>query len=225
MEQREPCHAAHRTDGALLDHVEVGAEAAPQLRAIQALRARQPPGRRRPGNASQIEIGTWARDGGDLGRVRVAERGRDGVVAADVDQQVERAGDSGLAKAAHVTDQELHRYASAARPRPGRLDRLRDEVDTDHLPAQFGEGDRVGTGPTAEIERSSRRAVEHELAQLGLRLTGVPLRATDPDTLMRFLLDGLHGALLPLLHEGRPHRRRVVASLNEVVRRFLSRAY
>ncbi len=48
--------------------------------------------------------------------------------------------------------------------------------------------------------------------------------ATDPDTLMRFLLDGLHGALLPLLHEARPHRRRVVASLNEVVRRLLSRA-
>lgn len=47
------------------------------------------------------------------------------------------------------------------------------------------------------------------------------LRATDPDVLMRFLLDGLHGAMLPLFHRPRTDRERVLAALKELVRRVL----
>jgi hypothetical protein len=43
----------------------------------------------------------------------------------------------------------------------------------------------------------------------------------DPDVLMRFLLDGLHGAMLPLFHDGQ-QRRRVQADLNEIIRRVLA---
>lgn len=50
------------------------------------------------------------------------------------------------------------------------------------------------------------------------------LQATDPDVLMRFLLDGLHGAMLPMFHKMRPDRKRVLATLNELVRRVLAPA-
>jgi hypothetical protein len=41
---------------------------------------------------------------------------------------------------------------------------------------------------------------------------------------MRFLLDGLHGAMLPLLHHNGHDRRRVQAGLNEIIRRLLAPA-
>ncbi len=50
------------------------------------------------------------------------------------------------------------------------------------------------------------------------------LRPMDPDVLMRFLLDGLHGAMLPLFHDSRQDRRRVQAGLNEIIRRVLAPA-
>ena len=43
--------------------------------------------------------------------------------------------------------------------------------------------------------------------------------AMDPDVLMRFLLDGMHGATLPLVHGNSRYRRRVQAGLNEIIRR------
>ncbi len=47
------------------------------------------------------------------------------------------------------------------------------------------------------------------------------IEAMDPDTLMRFLVDGLHGALVPLLHQKAPDRGRVLAGLAEIIRRLL----
>jgi len=48
------------------------------------------------------------------------------------------------------------------------------------------------------------------------------LRPMDPDVLMRFLLDGMHGAMLPLFHGNGQNRRRVQAGLNEIIRRALA---
>jgi TetR/AcrR family transcriptional regulator, transcriptional repressor for nem operon len=47
------------------------------------------------------------------------------------------------------------------------------------------------------------------------------LTSTDPGVLARFLLDGLHGALLPLAHQDQP---RVPASLSQILRRLLAPA-
>ena len=48
------------------------------------------------------------------------------------------------------------------------------------------------------------------------------LRPMDPDILMRFLLDGMHGAMLPVFHTSGQDRRRVQAGLNEIFRRVLA---
>ncbi len=50
------------------------------------------------------------------------------------------------------------------------------------------------------------------------------LSGLDPDTAMRFLLDGLHGGLMPLIHQPRQNRDRVLVTLDEVVRRVLAPA-
>jgi TetR/AcrR family transcriptional repressor of nem operon len=50
------------------------------------------------------------------------------------------------------------------------------------------------------------------------------LRPMDPEVLMRFLLDGLHGAVIPLLHQRSQDRRRVQAGLNEIIHRALAPA-
>jgi AcrR family transcriptional regulator len=50
------------------------------------------------------------------------------------------------------------------------------------------------------------------------------LTPTDPDVLMRFLLDGLHGALRPLAHQDLPDRQHTLASLSELLRRLLAPA-
>jgi hypothetical protein len=47
------------------------------------------------------------------------------------------------------------------------------------------------------------------------------IEAMDPDTLMRFLLDGFHGAVVPLFHQAGTDRRRVLTALTEIVRRVL----
>ena len=47
------------------------------------------------------------------------------------------------------------------------------------------------------------------------------LTRTDTDLLARFLLDGLHAAMLPLVHQDQPH---VPASLSEIPRRLLAPA-
>jgi TetR/AcrR family transcriptional regulator, transcriptional repressor for nem operon len=47
------------------------------------------------------------------------------------------------------------------------------------------------------------------------------LTPTDPDVLARFLLEGLHGAMLPLAHHDQP---RVPASVGEILRRLLAPA-
>ena len=47
------------------------------------------------------------------------------------------------------------------------------------------------------------------------------LTPTDPGVLARFLLDGLHGAMLPIAHQSRP---RVPASVGEILRRLLAPA-
>jgi TetR/AcrR family transcriptional regulator, transcriptional repressor for nem operon len=47
------------------------------------------------------------------------------------------------------------------------------------------------------------------------------IEAMDPDTLMRFLLDGFHGVVVPLFHQAGADRRRVLAGLAEIVRRVL----
>jgi len=39
--------------------------------------------------------------------------------------------------------------------------------------------------------------------------------------LTKFLLDGLHGAMLPMFHETQRGRKRILISLNELVRRVL----
>jgi TetR/AcrR family transcriptional regulator, transcriptional repressor for nem operon len=50
------------------------------------------------------------------------------------------------------------------------------------------------------------------------------LSPMDPDLLTRFLLDGLHGAMLPVLHHGGQERRHVRAGVNEIIRRLLEPA-
>ena len=50
------------------------------------------------------------------------------------------------------------------------------------------------------------------------------LEPVDPEVLMRFLLDGLHGVLRPLVHAGGRDRERVLASIGEVVSRVLTPA-
>ena len=47
------------------------------------------------------------------------------------------------------------------------------------------------------------------------------LTRTDTDLLARFLLDGLHGAIVPLAHQDQP---RVPASLSDILRRVLAPA-
>ena len=47
------------------------------------------------------------------------------------------------------------------------------------------------------------------------------LTPTDPGVLARFLLDGLHGAMLPQAHQSQP---RVPASVGEILRRLLAPA-
>jgi AcrR family transcriptional regulator len=47
------------------------------------------------------------------------------------------------------------------------------------------------------------------------------IEAIDPDTLMRFLLDGVHGAVVPLFHGEGSDRRRVLTVLAEIIRRLL----
>ena len=47
------------------------------------------------------------------------------------------------------------------------------------------------------------------------------LTPTDPGVLARFLLDGLHGAMLPLAHQDQP---RVPARVGEILRRLLAPA-
>jgi TetR/AcrR family transcriptional regulator, transcriptional repressor for nem operon len=48
------------------------------------------------------------------------------------------------------------------------------------------------------------------------------LTPADPGLLARFLLDGLHGALLPLAHHDQPGRPQVPASLHNILRRLLA---
>lgn len=50
------------------------------------------------------------------------------------------------------------------------------------------------------------------------------LTPTDPHLLARFLLDGLHGALLPLAHQDQPGHLQVPASLRDILRRLLAPA-
>jgi hypothetical protein len=46
--------------------------------------------------------------------------------------------------------------------------------------------------------------------------------AVDPDVLMRFLVDGLHGAVVPLFHDASANRQRAIREMQEVVRRLLT---
>jgi AcrR family transcriptional regulator len=48
------------------------------------------------------------------------------------------------------------------------------------------------------------------------------LEAIDSSVLMRFLLDGLHGAITPLFHDRSADRRHTVSQLQKVVRRVLT---
>lgn len=64
-----------------------------------------------------------------------------------------------------------------------------------------------------------RRVVRNALSQAMEDGALIPM---DPDVLMRFLLDGMHGAMLPLVHSNSQHRRRVQAGLNEIIRRALA---
>ena len=70
---------------------------------------------------------------------------------------------------------------------------------------------------------------EHMMGQLGHLMRSLlteamdqgALTPTDPELLARFLLDGLHGAMLPLAHQDQP---RVPASVGEILRRLLAPA-
>lgn len=62
------------------------------------------------------------------------------------------------------------------------------------------------------------------LATLRQAMEQGALRPMDSEVLMRFLLDGLHGAVIPLLHQPGQNRRRVQAGLNEIIRRALAPA-
>ena len=73
--------------------------------------------------------------------------------------------------------------------------------------------------PEEETMAPLRRVV---LAALRQAMDHGALSPMDPDILMRFLLDGLHGAMLPALHHSGQNRRRVHASLDEIIRRVLA---
>ena len=74
--------------------------------------------------------------------------------------------------------------------------------------------------PEEETMAPLRRVVLDALRQA---MDHGALSPMDPDMLMRFLLDGLHGAMLPALHGGQD-RRHVRAGLNEIIRRLLEPA-
>jgi AcrR family transcriptional regulator len=50
------------------------------------------------------------------------------------------------------------------------------------------------------------------------------LTPIDPELLTRFLLDGLHAALLPLAHQDQPDHQRALTGLSQLLRRLLSPA-
>ena len=75
--------------------------------------------------------------------------------------------------------------------------------------------------PEEETMAPLRRAVLDALRQA---MDHGALSPMDPDMLARFLLDGLHGAMLPALHHGSQDRRHVRAGLNEIIRRVLAPA-
>jgi TetR/AcrR family transcriptional regulator, transcriptional repressor for nem operon len=75
--------------------------------------------------------------------------------------------------------------------------------------------------PEEETMAPLRRAVLDGLRQA---MDHGALSPMDPDMLMRFLLDGLHGAMLLALHHGSQGRRHVRAGLNEIICRVLEPA-
>lgn len=75
--------------------------------------------------------------------------------------------------------------------------------------------------PEEETMAPLRRVVLDALRQA---MDHGALSPMDPDMLMRFLLDGLHGAMLPALHHGGQDLRHVRAGLNEIIRRVLAPA-
>lgn len=92
------------------------------------------------------------------------------------------------------------------------VDYLRANQDLHHvLFQQAGVSEEETMAPLRDLLRST---LEQAMADGALE----PI---DPDILMRFLLDGLHGAVLPLLHGAKPKRKRTLEPLNELVRRVL----
>jgi AcrR family transcriptional regulator len=60
------------------------------------------------------------------------------------------------------------------------------------------------------IRNSLQRAMDDNL-----------IEAMDADILMRFLLDGLHGALMPLFHDRSANRPHTISAVRKVIRRVL----
>jgi hypothetical protein len=63
------------------------------------------------------------------------------------------------------------------------------------------------------IRNSLQRAMDHGA-----------IEPIDSSVLMRFLLDELHGAIMPLFHDRSANRRRTVSQLQRVIRRVLTPA-
>jgi AcrR family transcriptional regulator len=71
-------------------------------------------------------------------------------------------------------------------------------------------------------QEETMQPLRHLVARLlGRAMDQGTLTRADPGLLARFLLDGLHGAMLPLAHQDQP---RVPADLSEILRRVLAPA-
>jgi hypothetical protein len=133
----EPASPPDRASLLLLDDVEVGPESA-EVVAAHAARANQPPGQRRMDDTAEVQVAARRGDRGHLGGVGVAKPEGDGVVAADVGDQVELAADPGLAQAGDIGMDKAGGRARGGGAGPGGRDCLRREVDAHCLPSVLG---------------------------------------------------------------------------------------
>lgn len=158
---------------------EGSAEARPDISSGDAAGPEQPPGRGRITDARKVEVGSRPRRRGSPGRIGIAAADGNGVVAADIEQQVELALHASLVQPAGIAEHEGGVHPGASRVLPGRRDGLRREVHADRLPAPAGQVQDAGSGPAAQIQRPSWYQVPHQCLQLRPRFGAIPPRLAE----------------------------------------------
>src|SRR5690606_16766218 len=110
----------------------------------------------------------------DSGRVRLGRAAPDGMVAAAIEKESERAVQFG--KREHVRGEELGLDAGRLRALAGLLDRQRRHVDASDGEALLREPNTIGTGPAADLQRAAgmNRVLGDDALKLGGCSAGVP---------------------------------------------------